>query len=211
MTRLSGEEEDQINQLRQFWGKYGNIILTVLIVFFGGYALHNGYKWYVSSQSQEAAFALERVQQAAIEKDIELLDRVWETLSTEYTVTTYPDRAALLVAKTFYNEGKAEQAQEVLRWLIETGDRLEYISVARLTLASLLIETGEFEKAHSVLENKVSPAFEGLFYDRKGDIAFAQKNYIQAKTYYEQSIGALEENNPLQGFVESKIAALPSE
>ncbi len=211
MTRLSSEEEDQINQLRFFWDKYGNFILTIFVVIFGGYALFNGYQWYVSKQTEGAAVVFEKIEQAANAKDIALLEKLWETLSSDYQLTTYPDRAALLVAKSYYEGGKTDQAIQVLQWLIQHGDRTEYTNVGRLTLSSLLAEKNDYKQALAVLEGKVSPEFEGLFYDRKGDLAFVQKNYAQAKNFYQQSLDVLKPDSPLKAFVESKLAALPSE
>ena len=41
---LDLEEQEQLDQIKHFWKKYGNLISWVLIVVLGSYAAWNGYQ-----------------------------------------------------------------------------------------------------------------------------------------------------------------------
>jgi len=41
---LDLEEQEQLDQLKHFWNKYGNVITWLLIVVMGSYAGWNGYQ-----------------------------------------------------------------------------------------------------------------------------------------------------------------------
>lgn len=210
MSRFSLEEEEEIANLKAFWKKYGNFILTVLIIVFGAFAANNGYKWYKAKQSADSVLAFERIEQTVQKKDLDLLSKVLETLLTEHGSTVYAERGALLAGRAFYDGGKPEKAREALEWVVENGDLSEYVSTARLTLAGLLLEQGDATAANKLLDGKAGPGFEGLFLDRQGDIAQKEGNLKAAKDFYERSLVVLQAESPWRSVVQRKLAALPA-
>ena len=52
---LDLEEQEQLDQIKHFWKKYGNLISWVLIVILGGYAAWNGYQYWERTQAAKAA------------------------------------------------------------------------------------------------------------------------------------------------------------
>lgn len=210
MSRYSLEEQEEIANLKAFWTKYGNFILTVLILVFGSFAASNGYKWYQSRQSADAVLAFERIEQTVKKKDLPLLTKVLGTMISDHGGTPYAERGALMAASAFYAGGQVEEAQTALQWVVDNGDLGEYVSTARLTLAGLLLEKGEADSANKLLDGKAAAGFEGLFLDRQGDIALKQGNSAGAKDFYERSLTKLQADSPWRSVVQRKIAALPA-
>ena len=52
---LDLEEQEQLDQLKHFWAKYGNAITWVLIVVMGSFAAWNGWNWWQRNQGAKAA------------------------------------------------------------------------------------------------------------------------------------------------------------
>jgi predicted negative regulator of RcsB-dependent stress response len=208
LSRYSLEEQEQLASLKAFWAKYGNFILTVLILVFGAFAINNGWKWWQASQSAEAVGAYEKLEAAIAQGDISLVGEIQKTLIDDHSGTSYAARGSLLAAKALFDEGKLEEAKAPLQWTANEAKLDEYAATARLMLAGILLEQGDFAAAKATLE-KNYVGFEGLFHDRLGDIALAESDPATAKTQYEAALAKLQAESPWKQVVERKISALP--
>lgn len=208
MSRYSLEEQEQLASLKAFWAKYGNFILTVLILVFGAFAINNGWKWWQSSQSLEAVAAYEKLEAAVAQGDIALVGDIQKTLVDEHSGTSYAARGSLLASKALFDEGKIEEAKTSLQWVANEAKLDEYAATARLMLAGIQLEEGDFTAAKGTLD-KTYAGFEGLFHDRLGDIALAENDPATARTQYEAALAKLQADSPWKQVVERKISALP--
>ncbi len=208
MSRYSLEEQEQLASLKAFWAKYGNFILTVLILVFGAFAINNGWKWWQSSQSLEAVAAYEKLEAAISQGDIALVGDIQQTLINEHAGTSYAARGSLLAAKALFDEGKMEEAKAPLQWVANEAKLDEYAATARLMLAGIQLEEGDFTAAKNTLDTSYV-GFEGLFHDRLGDIALAENDPATARTEYEAALAKLQVDSPWKQVVERKISALP--
>ena len=50
-THLDLEEQEQLDQVKHFWKRYGNLITWVLIVVMGSFAAWNGWNWWQRDQA----------------------------------------------------------------------------------------------------------------------------------------------------------------
>ena len=208
MSRYSLEEQEQLASLKAFWAKYGNFILTVLILVFGAFAINNGWKWWQSSQSLEAVAAYEKLEAAVSQGDIALVGDIQKTLVDEHSGTSYAARGSLLASKALFDEGKIQEAKTSLQWVANEAKLDEYAATARLMLAGIQLEEGDFTAAKGTLD-KTYAGFEGLFHDRLGDIALAENDPATARTQYEAALAKLQADSPWKQVVERKISALP--
>lgn len=208
MSRYSLEEQEQLASLKAFWSKYGNFILTVLILVFGAFALNNGWKWWQARQSAEAVVVYERLEAATRAGDLELVGQINKTLVDDYAGSQYAQRGALLTAKAYFDEGKLDEAKAALEWASEEAKLDEYAATARLMLSAILIEQSDFDGAKKALD-KNFPGFEGLFHDRLGDLALAQKDVVTARKEYELAQTTIQADSPWKQVIERKISALP--
>lgn len=208
MSRYSLEEQEQLASLKAFWAKYGSFILTVLILVFGAFALNNGWKWWQARQSTEAVVVYERLEAATRAGDLELVGQINKTLLDEHSGSQYAQRGALLTAKAYFDEGKLEEAKTALQWASDNAKLDEYAATARLMLSAILIEQSDFEGAKKALSENY-PGFEGLFHDRLGDLALAQKDVDTARKEYELALSTIQADSPWKQVIERKISALP--
>lgn len=210
MSRYTLEEEEQIASLKAFWGKYGNFILTVLILIFGGFAANNGYKWWQAHTAKEAVAGYESLQEAVNKGDMDLLKKVQGSLLDDHKRTPYAERGAILAARAFYDSKNLEEAKKSLAWVIENGKSDEFVATARLNLSGLLLEEGKTQEAKALVQGVKIIGFEGLFQDRLGDIAMLSKDYEGAKTAYDQALLTLQADSPWLEVVKRKLSAVPA-
>ena len=62
---LNLDEQEQLDELKHFWKRYGNLILWALIVVFGAFAAWNGYGYWQRYQAVPASAMYDEVERAA--------------------------------------------------------------------------------------------------------------------------------------------------
>ena len=110
-SHLDLEEQEQLDQLKHFWNRYGNAISWVLIVIFGGFAAWNGYQYWQRSQSAQAAVLYDEMERAVKAQDLQKVARVQEDIHGKYGRTAYAAQASLLAAQALADKGNADAAK----------------------------------------------------------------------------------------------------
>ena len=107
---LDLEEQEQLDQLKHFWNRYGNFITWVAIVVFGSIAAWNAWNFWQAKQAAAASVLYEEVEKAVAKQDTERIERSFNDLKNQYGGTTYAQQGALLAAKGLYASGDANKA-----------------------------------------------------------------------------------------------------
>lgn len=207
-TPLDLEEQEQLDQLKHFWKSYGNLISWILIVVMGGFAAWNGYGYWQRTQSAKASALYDEVERAVAQGDVSRVERAWADMKDKFGSTLYAQQAALLAAKSFQQKDKPEAAQAALTWGAEHASDESYAQIARLRLASLLLQTRAYDEALSRLAKPFTPAFAPLAADLRGDVLNAQAKPQEAMAAYRDAWSHFEESNEYRRLVEAKLNAL---
>lgn len=205
---LDLEEQEQLDQLKHFWNEYGNIISWVLILVFGAVAAWNGWQYWQRTQAAQAANLYDAVEQAVAAGDTVRVERAFADIKDKFGRTTYAQQAGLLAAKTMADKGNADGAKAALAWVIDKAGDEGYVALARLRLASLLLESKSYDDALKQLASSFPPAFEGLASDRRGDVLQAQGKREEARAEYIKAYKTVDERSEYRRLLEVKLSAL---
>lgn len=205
---LDLEEQEQLDQIKHFWAKYGNLISWVLIAVFGSIAAYNGWNWWQRDQAAKAAVLFEEVDRAVQAKDLERLDRVLSDMRADFGRTTFSAQAGLLAGKAQFEGGQLDKARETLQAVLNESKDEGLQAVARLRLASVELQAEKPDAALQVLQAKAPAAFEPLLADRRGDVLLSQGKTEEAKAQYEAAWKALDAGNEMRRLVAVKLASL---
>ena len=207
-THLDLEEQEQLDQLKHFWNTWGTLISTVLIVVAGSLAAWNGYQYWQNRQAGQAAALFDAVEVAAKSGDQERVALAFGDLKAKYAGTTQAAQAGLAVAKAQIEAGKPDAAKEALAWVADKAGDEGLKALARLRLASVLMDQKNYDEALQQLSASAPPEFEAVFADRKGDILASQGNRAEAIAEYTKAYKAFEEGIEYRRLVEIKLGAL---
>ena len=205
---LDLEEQEQLDEIKHFWKRYGNAITWALIAVLGAFAAWNGYQYWQRSQAAQAAAMFDEVEKVSREGDADKLQRAFDDMKTRFSSTAYAPQAGLLVAKTLYESGKVDGAKAALTWVAEKSTDAGYASVARLRLAGLLLDAKAFDEATRALETGITEEFAALQSDRRGDILLAQGKKPEAIEQYLKAFKAFEERTDYRRLVVVKLNSL---
>ena len=206
--QLDLEEQEQLDELKHFWSRYGNLITWILIAVLGSLAAWNGYAYWRKNQAAQSAVMFDEMEKSLQSADLSKVERTFNDMKERFPASTYTQQAALQLAKMAADTQKTDTAKAALQWAADNASDEGYASVARLRLASLHMETKALESALKVLEDVKSPAFKALVDDRKGDIWMLEGKKTEAKAAYLQAFSALEERSEYRRLVRVKLNAL---
>lgn len=201
------EEQEQIEQLKAWWNKYGTLTLLLLSLALAVVLGWQGWNWYQNHQATQARGYFEALQKASTQMDsqesVSRVQAAMKTLQTDFPETDYAARAALVAGGALARDGDTAGAEAALGWLAHS-EHEAFAPIARLRLAGLLMDQQKFDDALALLD--AAPAsFEGMFADRRGDVLFAKGDAEGAKVQWDRAIALLGTANPLTSIVQLKI------
>ena len=207
-SHLDLEEQEQLDQLKHFWNTYGNLISWVLIAVFGTVAAMNGWQYWQRSQSARASAIYDEVERAVQAGDLARAEHGFADARDKYGRTVFAKQAALLVAQAAVDKGKPDTARAALTWVADKSSDEGYQAIARLRLASLLVDTKAYDEALKQLDGSFPAEFAPLLADRRGDIYNLQGKKDQAKAEYSKAWQGMEARDEYRRLLEVKLTAL---
>ena len=184
---LDLQEQEQLADLKSFWMSYGRWLAIGLLISLIGYGLYWFYVRYQNNVAVEASLQYEELLKAAVKSDLPAVVKKAEELQKNYAGTAYAGMAGLLAANLAYSTNDIEGASAQLKWVEEKSNSASFQSLARIRLATLLMDQKEatsITKAQELLNKKVAPGYEALQLERQGDLMLIQDKTDEAKKAY---------------------------
>ncbi len=204
------EEQEQLAEMKAWWNKYGNFILTVITIVLLGFAAYNGWQWYQREQASQAAGVYGQLEKALAARDADKVGAFAEMLTSKYGGTAYATMAALQAAKVQAEAGKADRARESLQWVIDKSSHGELKAIAQVRLAGVLLDEKKYDEALKALAGDVPAAQVAAVADRRGDVLVAQNKLEEARAAYSEALAKADEQHPLRQLIQLKLDALPA-
>lgn len=206
-TNLDLQEQEQIDAVKAFWDRYGNLItwtVTLVLVAFAGWS---GWNWWQRDQAAKAAVMFDELDQAVQAGDADKASRVFKDLKERFGRTTYAQQAGLLAAKVEADKGQGEAAIAALTWVADEAGDEDYRALAHLRLAGLLLDKKDVDGALKQLDAVKPGPFDGLVADRRGDALAVQGKKDEAVAAWKKSWDALSDKLDYRRVVEAKLTA----
>lgn len=207
-SHLDLEEQEQLDQLKAFWKRWGNLITWVLTAALAAFAAWQGWQWRERNQAAEASAMYSEFDRALAAQDADKAAAAAADLRNSYAKTGYAAQAGLQAAKLLLDKGKADVAKQNLTWVAEQGSEPAYRDLARLRLAGLQLDAKAYDEASKTLDAIKSPEFAALVADRRGDALLLQDKRDAATAEYQKALAGLEKTQDYRRVIEAKLATL---
>ena len=208
-THLDLEEQEQLEALKHFWNRWGNLITWVLIAVLAAYAAWNGWQYWQRRQGEQAGALYEALRSAAEAGDTARVEQALADLQKGYAGTAFADQGALLAARALDDKAKPDAAKAALQWVVDKSGDAGLRATARLRLAGVQVEQKAFDDALKTLSADAPIDFQALLADRKGDVLKLQGKSAEAIEEYRKAWRLLgEQGGAYRQLVEVKLAAL---
>ena len=211
MSVYDAEEQQRIDALKDWWAQWGNLVYTIAMVLLLAIAGTQGWKYYQKTQVVEAETLFVSVQKVAQEsaatKDWKKLSSAAAALADKYPSTFYATDAQLMAAKAAFDGGALTEAKMHLQWVVDKG-QTTHQSIARVRLATVLLDEKKYDDALKTLDAITSDAFTSLAADVKGDILVAQGRTDEARAAYQMAVDKADSRSPLKPISQAKLDAV---
>jgi predicted negative regulator of RcsB-dependent stress response len=207
-SHLDLEEQEQLDQLKAFWKRWGNLITWLLTAVLAVFAAWQGWQWRERNQAAEAAAMYGEFDRLLAAQDLDKAAAAAGDLKARFPSTGFAAQAGLQVAKLQLEKGKADDAKASLSWVADQGSEPPYRDLARLRLAGLQLDAKAFDDAIKTLDAIKSPEFASLVADRRGDALLLQDKRDAAKAEYQKALAGLEKTQDYRRVIEAKLATL---
>ena len=205
--QLDLQEQEQVDALKAFWAKYGNLIMWVVTLVLLAFAGYNYWQKRERDQGLEASTLYGELQSAADAGDAKRTAQVLGDMKAKAAKTTYAQLGALLTAKVQADKGDVANATANLQWVADNGND-ENAAVAHLRLSGLLADAKKYDDALKQLALVKPASFAPLVSDRRGDIELAQGQADAAVKAYKVAYDGLPETTQYRILVQAKLTAL---
>ncbi|MPW04705.1 tetratricopeptide repeat protein [Paraburkholderia sp. CNPSo 3155] len=203
------DEQESIESLKAWWNQWGNATTWIVLVALLAGASWNGWNFWQRRQAAEAAVLYDQVQQATATGDKAQIARVAADMEDKFGRTAYAQMTALGAAKALYAAGDEAGAKAQLQWAIDHAKDDEFKQIAKLRMASLLLDDKAYDQGLALLAEPQSDAFKGVVADRRGDLLAAQGKRDDARAAYELALDSLSKSDSsARQLIQFKLDAL---
>jgi predicted negative regulator of RcsB-dependent stress response len=187
MAHYDLEEQEQIDSIKTWWKMYGNLVTGIVVA--GSLAVigWQGWNWHQRSQSAQASAIFAALEQAVAVRDGQKVKAAAGELAEKFGGTSYAALGALVAARQSFDAGDLKTAKAQLTWAGENG-KDEIRDLARLRLASVLLDEKAYDDALKQLEAAHAAAFAARFLELKGDVLAASGRKPEARTAYRAAL-----------------------
>ncbi len=208
MATYDLEQQEQLDQVKHFWKKYGNLITWLLVIVLGAYAAWTGYLYWQQKRSMGAGGLYEELDRAASANNADKVAQAFSDLKANFAGTTFAEQGALLAARVESDQHKNDNAKATLQWLVDAGKNPNLVAVARLRLAGMQMDAKQYDEALKTLSTELPAEYAPLADDRRGDVLMAQGKKEEAGKAYLAAWKGMDASVEYRRFVEGKLTVL---
>ena len=203
------DEQESIEGLKAWWTQWGNSTTWIVLVALLASAGWNGWNYWQRHQAAEAAVLYDQVQQAVNSGDKAMVARASGDMEDKFGGTAYAQMTALVAAKALYAAGDEAGAKTQLQWAIDHAKDDEFKQIAKLRLASLLLDDKAYDQGLALLAEPQSDAFKGVVANGRGDLLAAEGKRADARAAYQLALDSLSKTDTsTRQLIQFKLDAL---
>ena len=208
MATLDLQEQEQIDAVKGWWKENSKWLLLTVAIIVGGLAAVRGWQSYQNNQKSGAAILYGELEQQLSSNDPKRINDAAAAVMDKFSGTTYAPRAALVAAQVNIQVADLARAKTQLQWVIDHAEESGLKHVARLKLASVLLDEKKYADALQLLNPPAEAAFESLYADLKGDVLSAQGKQDEARTAYQKALNKIDAQSKYRNLIQMKLDAL---
>jgi predicted negative regulator of RcsB-dependent stress response len=198
MAAYDLEEQEQLAALKAWWKDNGMQVVTAVVVVVVVLVAWLGWNYYQRNQAAQASGLYDAVQKAASANDLKLVRESAGAVLEQFPRTTYAAMAALVSAKAHFQGGDLKTAHAQLAWVAENARDEALQDIARLRLASVMLDEKAYDDALKLLDAKHASAFDAQFLATRGDVLVALGKKDEAASAYQSAMDKMQTKDAAQ-------------
>ncbi len=181
-------EHEQVEQIKQWWYRYGPSIIFGIIA---GLAVMYGWQYWQKRQesySANASIAYQKMLVSIPQGDAKKTQELAENVISHYEKSPYAWFANFFLAKLAVDQNNNSAAIKHLQWVREHAKDPGFKTIATIREARILLSQEQYQQALDLLNKDIDPAFSTLAEEIKGDVLLSMGDSKNAKLAYKNSL-----------------------
>ena len=203
-------EKEQIDAIRAWWSENGNFVIGGVVVGVAIIVGWNTWQGNIASQEVAASTYYEDIMTAAARGNLDAAETAAGALFAEHGGSDYAGLSRLAMARIYMDNGRDQDAVDVLQPLASDPAGGEQSHIARLRLGRVLLYQGKSDEVIALVNEQPESGFSAEFNELLGDAYEASGQYAEAEAAY---VAALNDNPVAPTidveFIQLKINDLP--
>lgn len=208
MAHYDLEEQEHISALKAWWERFGNLVTAGIVLAALSFAGWQGWQWYRAEQAAKAALVYGEMTRAVQAGDLKKARDAAGLIIDQFPRSGYAPLAALAGARLAHQAADAAEARARLQWVLDHARDPGLKDVARLRLASVLLDEKQYDDALKLLDSKPGDPQANLFADLRGDVLLAKGSVVEARAAYQTALERSDAQSPFRNLIQIKIDAL---
>jgi predicted negative regulator of RcsB-dependent stress response len=208
MSTLDLHEQEQVEAFKDWWKSNGRSVILAVSVVLIGFAGIQFWRAHQARQAGEASALFAEVGKQVASKDPKRVNDAAQAVVDRFGSSAYASRAELLAVQSNIQAGDFGKARTQLQWVIDHSKEEALQNLARLKLASLLLDQKDYGGALTQLEAKHPESFDALYADLKGDVMFAQGKTQEARAAYQAAYDKIDAKSTYRNLIQMKLESV---
>ncbi len=181
-------EQEQIQKIKDWWKKYGTIVLVALVVFAGAAFGWRYWHKYETKKAEAASIIYEQMMSSDLSNNDNDFQLYAQHLIKDYKHTPYASLAALMQAEEAVENNKLDDAQKSLQWVIDNSGNKSVREIARIRKARVLLSLKQPQQALQILQKTDDASYQALADEATGDAYLAMNQKDKALEAYQNAM-----------------------
>lgn len=201
-------EEEQLESIKKWWQRYGNIVTVCLSLVLLSVAGYRYMQWHQAKITQQASITYEKMMVGFSNQNIKDVRSYANEIIKDHNGSVYADVAHLTLAKIYVTKDKLDKAQVELQLVAKNSKMPPLKQIAKIRIARILAAEKSYTNALKELEPIVDNVYLPVINELKGDIYGATGQYKEAINSYKLAIEEVKNNGMGNLFLEMKTNEL---
>lgn len=201
-------EEEQIETLKKWWSKHGNLITTVLSIVLLCIAGYKYWHWHQEKLKQESSIVYENMMVAFANHDNKSVRSYANELIKDHSNSVYADVAHMTLAKLYVSKEKLDLAINELEQVAAKSNMPALKQIAKIRIARLLTAGKSYNEALDELAKIDDSTYLPVINELRGDIYGNIGKYDEAIKSYRLAIDQIKNNGMGNLYLEMKTNEL---
>lgn len=210
MAALDLQEQEQIENLKHIWKRWGMPVTLGVLALVVGYGSVAGWRAWNEHKAEQASRAFMPFNEAlkTAKPDVKKVGQLADVLAREHATTGYATQAVLIAAALEVEAKNWAGAEKRLQWVLTHQKDEALLALARLRMAAVQLNQNKIDAALATLKAEHPPEFASVYAETRGDALLLKNDKAGARQAWQAAMADADDQRKKD--LESKLLALGS-
>lgn len=204
------DDQARAEAVKKWLSQYAGAIIVGVILALS--LMYGSQYWHKRQmiEKEQASLVFEQLLATSPQTELSTYQKLASQLIKQYPKTPYASFANLLLAKAYVQQADYQDALHALMWVSSNAPSQDIRQIAILRAARVEIALKDYPQALALLNKIHLSTFYVLADELRGDIAFLEQHYSDARQFYQKALQEEPDAQVQKPVLKAKLHMLPA-